>query len=212
MKKSIILVLCAVLAAACANGCDKKKGNPPAGISAPASVGATGADGSATIYWSPVAEASSYNIYWSNSPGTDRLSGTAIAGATSPHVHSGLSNGTAYYYVVTALKDANESVESNEASATPSAGASALGVTWSRACSKAPWGPRIGHSAVVFNSRMWVIGGMNWSSGTGFADAWSSADGFNWEEKTSVAAFGARRGHACVAFNGEIWLLGGRAG
>jgi hypothetical protein len=51
--------------------------------------------------------------------------GTPIAGAVSPHLHSGLANGTPYYYVVTAL-DTGESADSAPASATPAAGTTSL--------------------------------------------------------------------------------------
>ncbi len=62
-----------------------------------------------------------YNIYWATSPGVTKSSGTKIENATSPYEHTGLVNGVAYYYVVTAY-DADtglESDESEEVSATP---------------------------------------------------------------------------------------------
>jgi hypothetical protein len=87
-------------------------------------VAATPASVSATISWAPVAGATSYNLYWSTTSGVTRASGTRIAGVASPYTHSGLSNGTTYYYVVTAVNANGESAASAQASATPAAPAS----------------------------------------------------------------------------------------
>ncbi|MGI9548335.1 MAG: Kelch repeat-containing protein [Flavobacteriaceae bacterium] len=68
---------------------------------------------------------------------------------------------------------------------------------------------RYGHSSVVFNNKMWVIGG-NRGSGSGTNDVWSSDDGTNWTEVTANAAFSARFEHASVVFDNKIWVIGGR--
>ena len=47
-------------------------------------------------------------------------------GVTSPYIQMGLTNGTTYYFVVTAENTSGESVESNEVSAIPLAGQTAL--------------------------------------------------------------------------------------
>lgn len=195
----------ALLSAVFSAGCDDKKDDPPQ-LDAPAAVGAVGSDGSVSVYWSAVQGASSYNVYWSTTQGVDRYSGTKTACAASRCAHSGLANGTAVYYVVTAVKDALESGESSEVSATPSAGTASLGATWSRACSAAPWGGRIDHAAAVFANRMWVIGGSS------AADVWNSSDGSNWNLVTSSAAFGARSYPSVLVHGGCMWVLGGSDG
>ncbi len=86
---------------------------------APQNPQATAGDGSVTIQWSAVDGASSYNIYWSTTAGVTKATGTKIEGATSPYAHTGLTNGTTYYYVVTAVNGAGESAESAEVSARP---------------------------------------------------------------------------------------------
>ncbi|KAF0219899.1 MAG: fibronectin type [Geobacteraceae bacterium] len=66
--------------------------------------------------------APTYNVYWSNTSGVTKKNGNKIADVTSPYVHTGLVNGTRYYYVVTeVLPSGVESAESYESSATPQA-------------------------------------------------------------------------------------------
>lgn len=92
--------------------------NPGSVPSAPAGVSATGGAGQITLSWTSVGNAVSYNIYWSSATGVSKTSGTKIAGATSPYIHTGLAAGSTYYYIVTAVNAAGESVASAQASAT----------------------------------------------------------------------------------------------
>ena len=87
----------------------------------PTGVTATPGNGQVTIAWTAVADVTSYNIYWSTTPGVTTANGTKITGAASPYVQTGLINGTTYYYVVTAVGGAGESAPSSEVSAIPSA-------------------------------------------------------------------------------------------
>jgi fibronectin type 3 domain-containing protein len=88
---------------------------------APTGVTATPGNGQVTISWTVVTTVTSYNIYWSTSSGVTTSNGTKITGVTSPYTQTGLTNGTTYYYVVTAVTGTTESVASNEVSASPSA-------------------------------------------------------------------------------------------
>lgn len=97
-------------------GTDPWVAGPPA---APSIVKAVAGDTSNNIAWTSVGGASSYNIYWSTSPGVTKATGTLVANVTSSYAHIGLTNGTAYYYVVTAVGLNGESVESAESIATP---------------------------------------------------------------------------------------------
>ncbi len=87
--------------------------SPPTGVSAPAG------DRQVAITWGSVSGATSYNIYWSTAPGVTKATGTKIPGVISPYTHTGRTNGTTYYYVVTAANSYGESGESLEVSATP---------------------------------------------------------------------------------------------
>ncbi|OGW13930.1 MAG: hypothetical protein A2035_03980, partial [Nitrospirae bacterium GWA2_42_11] len=93
-------------------------GSPP---SAPTGVTATVSDGQATISWDAVSNATSYNIYWSTTSGVTKSTGTKISNITSPYTHTGRTNGTTYYYVVTVVNDFGESAESSQLSVIPQA-------------------------------------------------------------------------------------------
>ena len=86
---------------------------------APTDVTATPGNGEVTIAWTAVAGAISYNIYWSTTTGVTTADGTEITGATNPYIQTGLTNGTTYYYVVTAVNDNGESTASPQVTAAP---------------------------------------------------------------------------------------------
>ena len=100
---------------------------------APKGTSATAGNTQVTMTWTASTDATSYNIYYSTTAGVTKTNGIKVANAVSPHVVTGLTNGTTYYFVVTAVNSAGESEESSENSATPSAGlqppASPNGVT-----------------------------------------------------------------------------------
>jgi formylglycine-generating enzyme required for sulfatase activity len=82
---------------------------PPTPPAAPAHLAVTPGSGQNTISWDAVANATSYNLYWT-SDGSNPLhgSGLEIAGATSPYVHTGLTLWITYRYVVTAVNGIGE--------------------------------------------------------------------------------------------------------
>jgi len=93
-------------------------------LAAPADPTASPGDERVTVRWSEVAGATSYNLYWSATAGTNPATGNRVLGASSPYLHEGLANGTTYYYVVTAVGADGEGVTSPEVSATPEGAAS----------------------------------------------------------------------------------------
>lgn len=94
---------------------------PPVVIpGAPTAVTATGGANQVTISWPTVAGATSYNIYWATTSGVT-TSGTKITSASNPYVHTGLAAATTYYYIVTAVNSAGQSVASTQVSAATNA-------------------------------------------------------------------------------------------
>jgi len=85
----------------------------------PATLRAAGGDTLNGIWWDAVDGATSYNIYWSTSPGVPLTDNNRLANVTKPYHHMGLGNDTTVYYVITAVNATDESVPSAEFNATP---------------------------------------------------------------------------------------------
>lgn len=77
-------------------------------------------------------------------------------------------------------------------------------IVWICATPHAAWSPRESHSSVVFNNKMWVIGGHLKTD-----EVWSSPDGVNWTCETELAGFGERDDHRSVVFDNKMWVIGG---
>lgn len=83
----------------------------------------TAGNGQVTLNWGAVTGATSYNIYWATSSGVNKSNGNKLSSNTKSYSHSGLTNGTTYYYVVTAVNSFGEGPESSPVvSGTPSSG------------------------------------------------------------------------------------------
>ncbi|UII76805.1 DUF5018 domain-containing protein [Flagellimonas sp. HMM57] len=74
---------------------------------------------------------------------------------------------------------------------------------------------RRAHSTVVFDGKLWVMGGSYrlpmFTIDTD--DVWYSEDGITWTEATDAAAFGRRGGradHTSVTFDDKLWVIGGQ--
>ena len=80
-------------------GCDAggELGDPPS----PPEIITSAGDQSATVSWSKVGDARSYNLYWSTDANATNT--TKIANVASPYTHTNLSNGETIYYFVTSI-------------------------------------------------------------------------------------------------------------
>ena len=67
---------------------------------------------------------------------------------------------------------------------------------------------RAGHTSVVFDNKMWVMGGYDIFDGLK-NDVWYSTDGITWTEATASASWSVRYEHSSVVFDNNIWVMGG---
>jgi hypothetical protein len=71
------------------------------------------------LEWDVVPGADSYHVYWSMTAGVTPQTGQRLVAMEPALVHRGLTNGTAYYYVVAAVSGGAEGEPSGEQTATP---------------------------------------------------------------------------------------------
>jgi fibronectin type 3 domain-containing protein len=90
---------------------------PAAPPAAPTGLTATAGNAQVSVTWNASAGATSYHVKRSTTSGGPYM--LVAAPATTSDADTGLTNGTTYYYVVSALDSLGESANSSQASATP---------------------------------------------------------------------------------------------
>ncbi len=89
------------------------------------------------------------------------------------------------------------------------------GSSWIQKTAHAAFPERYSFGAVAFANKMWVVGGLGSSGGSGpgstvfYSDVWYSEDGLNWSEARPSAEFGGRGSHATYVKNNKMWVVGG---
>lgn len=81
--------------------------------------------------------------------------------------------------------------------------------SWIVATDTPGFAARVDHTALVFDNKLWVIGGWNPHTGVQYGDVWYTENGSTWVRATASAAFGARFQHASVVHDGKMWVSGG---
>ena len=95
-------------------------------VAIPTNLTATEGDSKVTLSWNAVTGATGYNVKRSTTAGGPYTTIATNVKGTS-YVDNTVTNGTTYYYVITAVDDSgNESTNSNEAFATPVASSKAI--------------------------------------------------------------------------------------
>lgn len=85
------------------------------------------------------------------------------------------------------------------------------GIQWTCAVKSAPFAPRRAHTALVFDGKLWVRGGMGGDWSHMLNDNWCSEDGTHWLRKPSTP-FIPRCAYSEVEFRGRMLAVGGDAG
>lgn len=98
---------------------------PTTAPNAPSALAAFADDGSVTLSWASVANATEYDVYWAPGNTVTMGSSSLVADVTSPFVHTGLANGSKYSYLVRASNAVGASDPSAPISATPQSGGGA---------------------------------------------------------------------------------------
>ncbi|NKI19971.1 hypothetical protein HFN20_01755 [Paenibacillus dendritiformis] len=97
----------------------KTTGVPPA---EPIVLNGTAGDASVTLSWNTLNDATGYHVKRSATTGGPYATIATVTSSTYGYIDSSVMNGTVYYYVVTALYEAEELATSNEVAVTPQAG------------------------------------------------------------------------------------------
>jgi hypothetical protein len=86
------------------------------------------------------------------------------------------------------------------------------GVDWKLATRDAGWTPRRGHTTLVYDNRLWVLGGAA-SSGRpdklperNLNEVWYSTDGIKWTRATASAPWSGN--YNSLVFRDKMWVIG----
>jgi Glycoside hydrolase family 44/Fibronectin type III domain len=126
---TVLVILAALFLQACGGSGSSGGGGGGGGNPPPAPTGLTATPGNAQVglSWSASTGATSYNVMRGTANGGPYT--TTSSPATTSYTDPGLTNGTTYYYVVTAVNANGTSGDSNQASATPTGAATSVAVT-----------------------------------------------------------------------------------
>jgi len=74
-----------------------------------------------------------------------------------------------------------------------------------QATAAANWGARDHFDGLVYDDRMWIMGGRVVLKN----DVWYSTDGVNWTQATAAADWSPRYNPSCVVYDNKMWVMGG---
>jgi len=88
------------------------------------------------------------------------------------------------------------------------------GIQWKLETANAPWSKRAHGQAIVFNDKIWMLGGGKLtptrpSMPVSNNDVWCSEDGINWTLVTDSAGWEPRVWFSAVVYRDRMWIIGG---
>jgi hypothetical protein len=152
----------------------------------------------------PDGDAVVYDLYLGRENPPNTIYTAAIAG-TGFMVTDPLFISDTYYWKVVA----KDTEGNSKASGINSFNTRNLNIPNTPITNNAGFSVRRGHASVVFDDKLWVIGGRTLYIEFPLNDVWSSSDGVTWTQVTVSAAFPGRRGHTAIVFDNKIWVIGG---
>ena len=144
-------------------------------------------------------DASLENDVWSSSDGITWTEETAAAGFTTRYYHQVVAFNSKLWLIgglgpVDGVDYKNDVWSSSD------------GITWTEETAAAAFSARSRHQVVVFNNKLWLIGGRD---GLLKNDVWSSSDGVSWIRETDAAGFSPRSYTQAEVINNKLWIIGG---
>jgi fibronectin type 3 domain-containing protein len=171
----------------------------------PTNLVAAAGNGQVGLSWSASSEATSYNVKRSATSGGPYT--TIASPTTTSYMDSGVTNGTTYYYVVSAVNTAGESTNSSQVSATPALSTTLINYGGGFTSS----GLQLNGSTTVNGTRLRLTDGGGSESSSAFYTTPVNVQSFTTNfsfQMTSAAADGM----AFVIQNGAATALGGGGG
>ena len=83
------------------------------------------------------------------------------------------------------------------------------GKTWERVIEHAPWSPRVWHKAVVYNGKLWMLGGFSNVDAENLNDVWVTEDGINWTEMKFDKIWAPRHELSTCIFQDNLYIIAG---
>ena len=136
MKKFLFWMVLIVGIVALIGSCAKKDDTTTTTtLSAPTGLTATGGASQVVLDWTAVSGATSYTVYWGSATGVSSSSTSITSVSTDSYTHTGLDDGTTYYYKVAAVDSAGTGMLSSEVNATTTTTSSSFTCTAVSSCS-----------------------------------------------------------------------------
>lgn len=82
------------------------------------------------------------------------------------------------------------------------------GVNWTQEANPT-WSARAFHEAIVFDGKIWVMGGSSNNGSTLYRDVWSTTNGSTWTQVTNSANWTARETFTLAVLDNKMWVMGG---
>ena len=85
-------------------------------------------------------------------------------------------------------------------------------IRWTTATASAPWAVREQTFSVVYDDKLWLMGGSS-GGGTSYKnDVWYTTNGSIWTQVPASDHWSTRSGSGALVFNGEMWVISGLPG